>query len=110
MYLYRITLESLGTTAEPKVLGDASTQFQVPNHDDLFKIIESVRSKELLDANKSAALAIGLKLFSEIVLENRHDPLFAPLVDPLRSFIQALKAVQAPGAVEHDRTLVNNHS
>ena len=42
----------------------------------LLEIVEAVRSKGLLDADKSAALAVGLKLFSEIVMEKRSDPLF----------------------------------
>lgn len=71
--------------------------FEADNHDDLFKIIEAIRAKELLDADKSAALAIGLKLFSEVVLEKRRDPLFAPLSEPIRNFIQQLKGLPLKG-------------
>ena len=98
MYTYRITVESLGNPAQPTALEVGSTTFQVTNHDDLLKIVDSVRAKDLLDSEKSAALAIGLKLFSEIVLEKRLDPLFAPLLDPLHAFIKRLKAVENPVA------------
>ena len=72
-----------------------SLQFCIDNHDDLLKIAETIRSKRWFDKDKSASLAIGLKLFSEIVLEKRHDPLFAPLVLPIRDFIRRLKHAQA---------------
>ena len=65
MYTYRITVESLGNPARPTDLAGGSTSFEVKNHDNLLKIVESVRAKELLDEKKSAALAIGLKLFAE---------------------------------------------
>ncbi len=96
MYIYRITVEALGNPAQPNALEVGSTTFQVKNHDDLLKIVDSVQAKELLDSEKSAALAIGLKLFSEIVLEKRLDPLFAPLLDPLQAFIKRLKTVGKP--------------
>ena len=98
MYTYRITVESLGNPAQPNALAVGSKTFQVKNHDDLLKIVDSVQAKDLLDSEKSAALAIGLKLFSEVVFEKRLDPLFAPLLDPLHAFIKRLKAVGNPVA------------
>ncbi len=88
MFNYRITIESLA----PIPSMGLSTNFDVQNHDNLFTIIESVRSKGILDRDNSAALAIGLKLFSEIVIANRHDPLFAPMLEPVRTLIQQLKS------------------
>ena len=95
MYKYRITLEPTTQSQTPQ---GSTTQFQVQNHDDLLEIVEAVRSKGLLDADKSAALAVGLKLFSEIVMEKRSDPLFEPLWEPIRSFTRRLKALQATAA------------
>ena len=100
MYSYRVTIESTEATAQPESAEGRSMQFETRNHDDLFKIVEAIRSKEILDGAKSAALAIGLKLFSEIVLEKRRDPLFEPLLAPMQSFIRQLKAVQTTGTVE----------
>jgi hypothetical protein len=94
-YRYRITIEMLGVRAGNEQDG-TSLQFCIDNHDNLLKIAETIRSKCWFDTDKSASLAIGLKLFSEIVLEKRHDKLFAPLVPPIRDFIQRLK--HAPGA------------
>lgn len=59
-----------------------------------FEIVEAIRSKRLLDKDKSASLAIGLKLFSEVILEMRKDQMFAPLVLPIRNFIEQLKRVK----------------
>ena len=101
MYTYRITVESLGNPAQPNALAVGHKTFQIKNHDDILKIVESVQAKDLLDSEKSAALAIGLKLFSEIVLEKRLDPLFAPLLDPLHAFIKRLKTVENPVAAGH---------
>ena len=92
MYQYRITLESTTLSQTPQ---GSTTQFQVQNHDDLSKIVQAVRSKGILDADKSAALAVGLKLFSEIILEKRSDPLFEPLWEPIRAFTKRLKALEA---------------
>jgi hypothetical protein len=93
-YRYRITIEMLGVRAGSDQDG-TSLQFCIDNHDDLLKIAETIRSKRWFDKDKSVSLAIGLKLFSEIVLEKRHDPLFAPLVLPIRDFIRRLKHAQA---------------
>lgn len=93
-YRYRITIEMLGVRAGSQQDG-TSLQFCIDNHDDLLKIAEIIRSKRWFDKDKSASLAIGLMLFSEIVLEKRHDQLFAPLVLPIRDFIQRLKHAQA---------------
>ena len=110
MYNYRITLEPLESGTQPQTFKVRTTQFQVQNHDDLSKIVEAVRSKGILNTDKSAALAVGLKLFSEIVMEKRNDPLFAPIWDPLRSFTQQLKAIQATGVAEQDEALVTDRS
>jgi hypothetical protein len=69
-------------------------QFCTDNHDNLLEIVEAIRSKRLLDKDKSASLAIGLKLFSEVILEMRKDQMFAPLVLPIRNFIEQLKRVK----------------
>lgn len=91
MHAYRITMEAILPSIED---ADApSLQFTVTNHDDLFKIVEAVQSKNLMDADKAAALALGLKMFLEVALEKRHDTLFAPMIEPLKQFVRELKAV-----------------
>lgn len=100
MYSYRVTVESTEETAGSASAKSRSMQFLTENHDDLFTIVEAVRAKDILDGDRSASLAIGLKLFSEIVLEKRRDPLFEPLLAPIQSFIRQLKAIETTAAVE----------
>ena len=89
---YRITLEHLGTPKEGTALHPPLT-FEVGNHDDLFPIIERSRAKKVFDPDTAAALALGLKLFREVMLKNRNHPLFAELDDPMRAFIRKFKAL-----------------
>lgn len=88
---YRITLEYAGGKhAGPELHEPLS--FNAENHDDLFEIIARVQGAKLFDADTSAALALGMKLFGEVMLKHRQDPLFAPLSGPYRDFIMAFKA------------------
>lgn len=88
---YRITLEHLATEK-----GAAPThhpiQFETGNHDDLFNIIENIRAKKLFAAHTSASLALGLKLLSEVMLENKDHPLFSEFKEPLIAFIGKIKS------------------
>lgn len=91
---YRITLEHLATASEGQTQ-HAPLQFDAGNHDDIFGIIDKIRSKHQFDADTSAALALGLKLFGEVMLKNRKHPLFEDIQPPLREFIGKLKALPA---------------
>ena len=96
MHRHRITVESLEANGSTGAATGTSLNFEVCNHDNMFHIVEAVRSKRLVDHDKSAALAIGLKLLSEVALEKRQDPLFAPPHNSLRRFIPQLKAIKLP--------------
>jgi hypothetical protein len=97
---YRVTLEYLGGKhAQPDL--HAPLQFEVGNHDDLFNIIGKVQSAKLTDADSAAALALGMKLFGEVMLKHRKDPLFEKLQPAYREFIGELK--QRIAAEPHDQ-------
>lgn len=87
---YRITLEYLGGKHAGEKL-HAPLSFETGNHDDLFPIIERARVAGLTDLDESAALALGLKLFGEVLLKHRKDPLFAALQPAFHEFIGAYK-------------------
>jgi hypothetical protein len=89
---YRITLEHLATATEGQEQ-HAPLQFEVGNHDDIFNIIERQRAKGHFDADTSAALGLGLKLFTEVMLKQRKHPLFADINQPMRDFIGKLKTL-----------------
>lgn len=95
MFNYKITVEALSEAASEEPTGPQMIEFGAKNHDDLFKIVEAVRAKKILDDDASAALAIGLKLFSEVVLQHRKDPLFSEMQQALQKFTLQLKAVPA---------------
>lgn len=94
---YRITLEHLAPASAEQVQ-HAPLQFEVGNHDDIFNIIERSRSKGHFDQDTSAALALGLKLFTEVMLKQRQHPLFSDISLPMREFIGKLKALEPVGA------------
>jgi hypothetical protein len=88
---YRVTLEYLGGKhAGPELHKPLS--FEAGNHDDLFEIIHNVQRARLFDEDTSAALALGMKLFSEVVLEHRKDPLFQQIFEDYRQYIVQFKA------------------
>lgn len=88
---YRVTLEHL-SNPKGEVLGYSPLQFEVGNHDDIFKIIELMRSRDDLGENDATALALGLKLFSEVMLENKGNPLFDSFRKDFGKFMKELKA------------------
>ncbi|MFP9114744.1 DUF3861 domain-containing protein [Flavobacterium sp. RHBU_3] len=67
-------------------------QVEIVNHDDLFQIIEMAKSKNIFPDEKQATeFALGLKLFTEVVLRNTENPLFDDLKPAIGAFMQKLK-------------------
>ncbi|CNL23384.1 Domain of Uncharacterised Function with PDB structure [Yersinia frederiksenii] len=91
-YRYRITIEPL-TDNKGHPIDKASVTFEAENHDDILGIIERLQAREDIDfgKEKTAAFALGLKLFSETMMENRKHPLFAPLRTAFMDFMTNLK-------------------
>jgi len=89
---YRLTLEHLATPRDDAPRHEPLS-FETGNHDDLFPIIERARAKGVFDADTAAALALGLKLFTEVMLKHRGHPLFAEVSEPMRAFIGKFKAL-----------------
>ena len=83
-YRYKVTLESLPES-------QASLQFEVGSHDDIFAVVERVRQRGDFSETSATAFGVGLKLFSEVMLENRDYPLFAEFRPHFAQFMRALK-------------------
>lgn len=66
---YRIQIQQFEDTKGQPVSRD-SLVLEVGNHDDIFHIIELMRARDDLDSNTATTCAVGLKLFSEVMLEN----------------------------------------
>ncbi len=65
---------------------------EIENHDDLFQIIEMAKSKNIFpDQHQATEFALGLKLFTEVVLRNKENPLFEDLKPAIGFFMQKLK-------------------
>lgn len=88
---YRITVEHLADAQGEPSRYTQPLCFEVGNHDDIFRIVEATRARVDLDENAATALAVGLKLFGEVMLEHRQHPLFQEFAPHLRAFMQGLK-------------------
>ncbi len=89
---YRVTLEYLTDTdgnpqqREPLV-------FEVGNHDEIIGTVELVRSRKLFDDQTTAAFVVGQKLFGEVMLEDRSNPIFTEFWPHFLGFMKKLKAL-----------------
>tara|TARA_B100000949_G_scaffold235037_1_gene256178 strand:+ start:932 stop:1225 length:294 start_codon:yes stop_codon:yes gene_type:complete len=89
---YQLTLEQVSVKDE-SLKQEQSVSFEFENHDEIFQIINKVEEKQLFD-NKSDAkeFAVGLKLFSEVMLRNRKHPLFEEFSPEFAKFMKKLKS------------------
>ena len=73
--------------------GTKKLTLQFDNHDDIFNIIEVIKSKKIFDdENTSTEFALGLKLFTEVMLKNKQHPLFEELRPAIMEFMKKLKS------------------
>lgn len=73
--------------------GDKELDFDFENHDDLFKIFEVIKSKNIFeDENTAHEFALGLKLFTEVMLKKKQHPLFEDLRPAIMEFMKKLKS------------------
>jgi len=87
---YRITIEHIADK-DGNAVERPPLQFEADNHDDMFEIVERVHGRGDFDGPTATALAVGLKLFSEVMLVNREHPLFTELNPHFRAFMKKLK-------------------
>ena len=95
-YRYRVTVEAL-TGAKGEPVEGRTLWFEAANHDDILGIVERMQARLPFDEDTVASLGVGLKLFSEVALVQRADPLFAAIRPALGEFVQELK--QRPEAI-----------
>lgn len=97
-YRYRVTVEAL-TGAKGEPVEGRSLTFEAANHDDILGIVERMRARLPFDGDTVASLGVGLKLFSEVALMHRADPMFTDIRTALGVFVRDLKqrpAVDSP--------------
>lgn len=92
---FRITVEHLADQhGNPAT--EAPLTFTAGNHDNILAIVERIQERSQFSPESAAAFAVGLKLFSEVMLEHRQDPLFSEFQPHFKEFMQRLKGGQ-PG-------------
>ncbi len=73
--------------------GSKTLELNFDNHDDLFQIFKVITSKKIFeDENTSHEFALGLKLFTEVMLKNKQHPLFEELRPSIMEFMKKLKS------------------
>lgn len=89
---YRITVEHLTDADGSPSHYDSPLQFEVGNHDDIFAVVERLRQRGDFTNNAAAAFGVGLKLFSEVMLEEKAHPLFLSFRPHFGQFMKELKS------------------
>lgn len=90
-YTYEVSLRLVRGRDGHAPSKPASVTFEHDNHDDIIAIVERMRSNSGLAPEAAMAVAIGTKLLGEVMLKEKHNPLFNPLRAGLHAFITALK-------------------
>ncbi|WP_243473605.1 DUF3861 domain-containing protein [Winogradskyella sp. MH6] len=88
---YRLTLDEITLKDNPNPTGNL--QFEFENHDDILSILEKIKQKNIFDENTNKEFAVGLKLFSEVLLINRKHELFKDFFPHFSDFMKKLKAM-----------------
>ena len=67
--------------------------FEFENHDNLFQIFDIIKCKKIFGNDQTAEeFALGLKLFTEVMLKNKQHPLFEELRPAISEFMKKLKS------------------
>lgn len=92
-YAYRFVIQRLNATPLDGAACDLA--FDATNHDEIIELVDRVKSARILPDDEAAACLVGLKLFSEVMLRHREEPLFADLFPHFSLFMKRLKTAAA---------------
>ena len=89
---YKLKLELLELLRlDDKVYEPIELEFG--NHDNIFNIIERMKKRNRFKTEQdSVEFAIGLKLFSEVMLKNKVNPLFEDFRPAFRELMKKIKS------------------
>jgi len=93
---YRVSVSYIEDREGNPVEG-RSLEFVVGNHDEILGIVERIRNTKQFEGDDAAAFAIGLKLFGEVMLKNKDNPLFSELRPQFVEFMKKLKSTVKNG-------------
>ncbi len=86
---YKITVDYL-TDHEGNPVNQ-QIQFNAPNHDNIFRIIELMQQREGFTPEMAQRFAVGLKLMTEVMMEHRDTPLFKELRPMITEMMKVIK-------------------
>lgn len=90
---YNLVL-TLDQYADGSVDSNKKLNLTFNNHDEIFAIIKKLQEKDPFnDSSQAAQFALGLKLFSEVLLKNKQHPLFEELNNVFPIFMKKLKSL-----------------
>lgn len=88
---YQIDLKELALKDGSEASKNLSFEFE--NHDNLFKIFDLIKNKNLFEDEKtSLEFSLGLKLFTEVLITKKNHPLFEDLRPAIQEFMKKLKS------------------
>lgn len=87
---FKITVEHIADK-DGNPVSREPLQFLVPNHDDIFDIIERVKQRNDMDEQTATRFAVGLKLFTETAMENKDHDFFIALKPHIMTMMQIIK-------------------
>ncbi len=93
-HAYRITVEHLAAPHGEKTVQEPM-RFEVSNRDNLFIIAEHLKHRKDVAPENAEAFAVGLKLFSSVLLEQKDLPVFETILPQFANFMKELKKIPA---------------
>ena len=90
-HTYEVTLKHIADAqGNPSTYTD-TLSLNSYNHDDIFKVLQVIQYSQMLDDEAAKSFVVGLKLFSEVMLEHKNLPLFKNFMPHFGQFMKALK-------------------
>lgn len=72
--------------------GEKSIEFNFENHDNVFHIIDIIQDRKVFPTeDENTQFVIGLKLFGDVMMRNKNNPLFEELQPAFIQFMKKLK-------------------
>ena len=88
---YRITVDYLADS-DGSPIEAPPLVFEAPNHDNLFELLEKVKQMHPdISGQDLSRFLIGLKLFSEVCLENRDNAFFSQFSPYVKDIMMTVK-------------------
>ena len=88
---YKISVSHIEDKDGNPVTGH-SFDFITTNHDEIIETIGRIRDTKQFEGDDAAAFAVGLKLFGEVMLKNKGNPLFTEFRPHFVEFMKKLKS------------------